>query len=144
MGAGLYLHRDVREPLHDRLARGRAAAIQEREILGAADVAAPRLVAVDEHDERVPRLERARVETDAEIRDREPVLAVRGEDVRDLHAAARAKRHAGDIAFLIRGRRREERGRNLGFRLADGEVRHRACGVDVLLDVRRRHAEGGR
>ncbi len=106
MSPGLDLQRNVHETLHDLFARRRAAAVDEREVFLAANVAAPLLVAVDQHDERMPRLERARIEPRAEIRDREPVLAVGRKRVSRLHAAARAERHPCDIARL---------GRTLGF-----------------------------
>ncbi len=141
MSPGLHLQRNVRETLHDRFPRRSAAAIDEREVLLAADVAPPFLVAVDQHHERVPCLERARIESRAEVRDGEPVLAVRRERVRRFHAAARAERHPVDVAFLVGHRLREECRRDLRSRLADREMRDRARGVDVLLDERRRDAE---
>src|SRR5690606_27589125 len=112
---------------------GRAAAIREREILWAADVGSKHLLPVDEHDERVLRLDGAGIQADAEILERQPILAVRREHVLDPDAAARAERHALDVAALIRGRRREVRGRDLRHRLADGEVSRRAGKLEVLL-----------
>ena len=52
------------------------------------------------------RLDDARVEVDAEIRDRESIFAVRVEVVAELHAAARAERKSIDVGGLIARRRR--------------------------------------
>ena len=102
------------------------------------------LVAVHEHDERVPRFDRARVQADAEVGKREAIFAVGRERVREPQAAAGAERHAVDVGLLVAGRRREVRGGDFGHGLADREMRDRARHVDVLLDECRRHAERGR
>ena len=142
MRAGRDLQRDIGEALHELRARRRAARVDQREILFAADVGAELLVAVDEHDERVPRFDGARVQAGAEVAgDRDAVLAVGRERVRELHAAARAERHAGNVRALAAAGRREIRVRDFRLRLADGEVRDGARGVHVLLDERRRRAE---
>src|SRR5690606_9830104 len=72
------------------------------------------------------------------------VLAVGRERVHDLRAAARAERHAFDVAVLPACRRREIGVEDLRDRLADGEMSRRARELEVLLDERRRRAQRGR
>ena len=98
----------------------------DREIFLAADIAAKHFVAVDEHDERMPRFEGPRVEADAEVGEREAIFAVGRERVREPQAAAGAERHAVDVGRLVAGRRREVRGRDFRHGLADREMRDRA------------------
>ena len=74
--AGGDLHGYLREPLHDLGARRCAAAVHEVEILAAAELRAEHLIAVEENHGRVLALERARIEADVEVRDRDAVLAV--------------------------------------------------------------------
>ncbi len=139
---GRDLERDIGEALHELRARRRAAGIDEREILFAADVGAVLLVAVHEHDERVPGFDGTRVQAGAEVAgDRDAVLAVGRERVREFHAAARAERHARNVRALAAAGRREIGRRDFRLRLADREVRDGARGVHVLLDERRRRRE---
>src|SRR2546422_6430476 len=53
--------------------------------------------AVHEDDQRVSGLDGARVEVDADIRNREPVLAVRGKVVSEFHPAAGAERQPVEV-----------------------------------------------
>ena len=135
---------NVGEPFHDLRAARRAAAVDRREVFLTADIPAKHFVPVHEHHERMPRFDGARVEADAEVGKREAIFAVGRERVREPQAAAGAERHAVDVGLLVAGRRREVRGGDFGHGLADREMRDRARDVDVLLDERRRHAEGGR
>ena len=74
--AGRDLHGNLREALHDLGARRCAVAVHELEILAAAELRAKHLVAVEQHDERVLAFERACIQADVEVRDREAVFAV--------------------------------------------------------------------
>src|SRR5690606_18081610 len=92
------LDRYVREALHDLGARGGTFAVDEREVIGPAELRAEYLLEIEQHDERVLRLERARVHAALEeLRDRHAVLAVGRENVLEPHAAARTRRHAVDV-----------------------------------------------
>ncbi len=139
--AGGHVQRDRGEALHDLGARGRAAVIDEREVLAAAELRAKHLVAVEQHDDRLFRLERARVEADVEVGDREPVLAVRRKRMREAIAATRAGRQPVGVAVLIAARRREIDARELRRRLADREPRDLARDAEVLLEECGRDAE---
>ena len=132
--AGRHVHGNLREPLHDLGARRRTAAVHEVEILAAAELRAEHLVAVEQHDGRVLALERAGIEPDVEVRDRDAVFAVGQEVVREAHAAARAERHAVDVVVLIVRRRGEGDARDLRHRFADGDMCDMARGADVLLE----------
>src|SRR5690606_41595266 len=90
--ARLDVERNVREAAHDLGPAGRAAAIREREILWAADVGSKHLLPVDEHDERVLRLDGAGIQADAEILEPPPSRAPRREHVLATYAAPRAQR----------------------------------------------------
>ena len=88
------------------------------------------------------RLHRARIEVDAEIRNREPVLAVGGKVVPELHPAARAQRQAVDVERLIAGFAAGRRWRSrpwAGF--AHGQPRRQPRGGDVLIEERGRDAQ---
>jgi len=95
------------------------------------------LVTVDEHDECVLSFERPRIQACANVRDRQAIFAVGRKRMPEADAAARPRRHAGDIGRLIRRRWREISRRDFRFRLAHGEMSHGACDVDELLDERR-------
>ena len=97
VGAGLDLHRNVGEPFHDLGPSGRAAAIDGPHVVRTAKRLAKHLAAVHQDDQRVARLHHARIEVDAQIRNREPVLAIRGKVVPELHPAARAERKPVDV-----------------------------------------------
>ena len=101
VGARLHLHRNVGEPLHHLGPPGRAQAIDRAQIVAAADGLAEHLAAVHEQDQRVAGLQDARVDVDADVLNREPVLAVGGECVPELHPAARAQRQAVHVQRLI-------------------------------------------
>ena len=61
VGAGLHLHRNVGEPLHDLGPPGRAAAIDGPHVLRAAQRLAEHFAAVDQEDRRVWRVSTTRV-----------------------------------------------------------------------------------
>ena len=69
VGPGLHLHRDVREALHDRRARRRAALIDQLQVLGSAQRLAKHFATVDEDDDGVTGLDGASVEVDTEVTD---------------------------------------------------------------------------
>src|SRR5690606_38196349 len=137
------IDRYISESAHYLCSSRGTAPVREREILRPADVRAEHLLAVDEHDERMPGLHSARIETDREVLEREPILPVGGERIDEAGAAAAAEGHAVDVGALILVRRRNIGRRNLGLRLADGKMRGRARQIEVLLDECRRRAERG-
>ena len=115
------------------------------EILLAADIAAELLVAVDEHDERVLRLERARIQAGVEVAAIVSRYSPSAGKVCVNFVPPRVPSGIpGTYAFWSAARRREISGSDFRYRLADREVRDGARGGQVLLDERRRHAERGR
>src|SRR5690606_9803427 len=127
------IDRYISESAHYLCSSRGTAPVREREILRPADVRAEHLLAVDEHDERMPGLHSARIETDREVLEREPILPVGGERIDEAGAAAAAEGHAVDVGALILVRRRNIGRRNLGLRLAGGKMRGRARQIEVLL-----------
>ena len=95
-----------------------------------------------ENHERVAGLHRARIEIDAQIRNRDPVLAVGGKVVPEPRAAARAQRQPVDVGGLVAVWNRIMSARRLGRRFADGQARCQPRGSDVLIEERRRDAQG--
>ena len=147
MHARFDLHRNVGEPLHDLGASRRAALIDDLQILGATERLTEHFTTVDEDQQDVASLHGEVVEVDAQIGNREPIVAVGREVVAECHAATRAERKPVDVADLIERVRR-------GLRvMRAGELRHRlahghACGDarrrDVLIEEGGRDAEGRR
>ena len=87
-------------------------------------------------------LHRARVEIDAHIRNREPVLAVGRKVVSELHPAARAERKTVDVEWLIAFDRLGIVGAGeLGLGFADRQSRRETRGGDILIEKRRRDAQ---
>ncbi len=140
--ARLHLHRNVGEPFHDLGPSGRAAAIDDPQVVGTAHRRAKHFPTVDEDDQRVASLHRARIEIDAHIRNREPVLAVRGKVVPESHAAAGAERKPVDVGRLIADFRLGIGGAgHLGHGFADGQSRRDARGGDILVEKGGRDAQ---
>ena len=84
----------------------------------------------------------ARIEADIEIQNREPVFAIRGEVVSELHSAARAERKAVDMRGLIAGRQRIPCAGFLGHGLTNGQSCGQPRRADILIKERRRDAQG--
>src|SRR4029079_4503065 len=96
-----HVQRNRGEALHDLGARESAAMIDECEVLSAAELRAEHFVTVEQHDDGLLRLQRAWVETDVEVGELEPVLAVSGKRMREARAAARSRRQPVGVAVLI-------------------------------------------
>ena len=142
VGARLDLHRNVGEPFHDLGPPGCTAVIDDPHVLRAAHRLAKHFATVHEDDQRVAGLHRARIEVDAQIRNREPVLAVRGKVVPERHPAARAERKPVDVDRLIARLRLGIVGAGeLGHGFADGQSRREPRGGDILVEERGRDAQ---
>src|SRR5690606_40452112 len=83
---------------------GRIEALVDRLVIGlAAGVRAIGLLAVEQGDDGVLELHPRHFPRERHVADRELVLAVRREVVRDDEAAARTERHALDVMLLTAG-----------------------------------------
>ena len=137
-------------------AHGRIECLVDRLVIAfAADVRAVELLAVEQHDDRVLELHARHFARERHVADRELVLAVGGEVVLDDEAAARPERHTLEVMLLAaraRSALRRQRDHHvrgvavLGrerrrFEVADGLLRDRARGADVLRDEGRRNLE---
>src|SRR5262245_21810995 len=92
----------------------------------------------------MPRLHRARVESDIQIENRESIFAVSRKIVSELQPAASAERNTIDVSALVALRQRISRARLLRYWLTHSEFRGEARSANVLIDKRRRHAESCR
>ena len=87
------------------------------------------------------RLDGAGIEVDAEVRNREAVLAVGGKVVPELHPAARAEREAVDVERLVASFRLRVGGARDLAGFAHGQPRREPRGGDVLIEERGRDAQ---
>ena len=153
--AGRRIEANLAQPAVD-LFDGRVERLVDRLVIGfAADVRAIELFAVEQHDDGVLELHARHFARERHVADRELVLAVGGEVVRDDEAAARAERHAGQMMLLAAragraiGRQRDDHVGRVAVRrrdrqrlgVADGLERDRARRIDVLSDEGRRHLQ---
>ena len=141
VGPGLHLQRNVREALHDLVARAARRRGRSAQVFLAADVSAQLLVAVDQHDERVPRLERR---ADRAPTPRSVMVNRYSPSAGNVCVAFMPPRVPSGIpATCPLGRSSaSERTRSRPWPSARRpRVGDRARGVDILLDERRRDAE---
>jgi len=139
--AGLHLHGNLREALHDQGASRGRLAIGKRLILRSADRLAEHDLAVNHDDQGALVLYRTGIQAHPQIVHGDAILAVSREIVLEPDAAARAQRQR-DVRVLI-GRDGVLHVRNLRS-ATDREFRHLPGSGDVLIQERGGHAQSGR
>ena len=140
--AGLHLHGDFREALHDRGASVGCLAIRESQIGRPADGFAEHDLAVNHDHQRALILHRAGVQAHRKVVDIDAILPVGWKIVLEPHAAARARRQR--LVAVLVGCDGVLHIRNARIGIADREFRNVPCGGDVLVEERGGHAQSGR
>jgi hypothetical protein len=139
--AGVHLHGNIREALHQIRAGRRSSLIDQALVFGTAQGLSKHFASVHEKNQRVASFHGSRIKTDGEIENREVVLAIRGKIVAELHSAASTQRKSIDVRGLIAGWQRIPCAGPYGNGLTDRKFCSQTRRTDVLIEKRRRDAQ---